>query len=118
MRATRTRHGGNRSGRQFRLSVSVVLRFFPVGNRRRELKRGGKATVLIVKQLCRSFREGDREHRVLDHAQAELANADRDQLFARNRRLGERYAERVLCVASHVACGVVPLQPSGAGLAS
>jgi hypothetical protein len=30
---------------------------------------------------------------------AELANADRDQLFARNLRLGERYAERVLCVA-------------------
>jgi hypothetical protein len=49
---------------------------------------------------------------------AELADAGRDQLFARIRRLGERYAERVLCVASHVACGVVPLQPSGAGLAS
>jgi putative ABC transport system ATP-binding protein len=36
----------------------------------------GKGTVLIVKQLCRSFREGDREHRVLDHAQAEFANAE------------------------------------------
>jgi putative ABC transport system ATP-binding protein len=32
--------------------------------------------VLIVKQLSRSFREGDREHRVLDHAQAEFANAE------------------------------------------
>jgi hypothetical protein len=30
---------------------------------------------------------------------AELAKADRDQLFARNRRLGERYTRRVLCVA-------------------
>jgi putative ABC transport system ATP-binding protein len=26
--------------------------------------------------LCRSFREGDREHRVLDHAAADLANAE------------------------------------------
>jgi len=32
--------------------------------------------VLIVKQLCRSFREGDREHHVLDHAQAQFANAE------------------------------------------
>ena len=32
-------HGGNRSGRQFRLSGSAVLRFFRVGNWRRELKR-------------------------------------------------------------------------------
>jgi putative ABC transport system ATP-binding protein len=32
--------------------------------------------VLIVKQVCRSFREGDREHRVLDHAQAQFANAE------------------------------------------
>lgn len=76
MRATRTRHGGNRSGRQFRLSGRVVLRFFPVGKRRRELQQGWEGTVLIVKQLCRSFREGEREHRVLDHAQAELANAE------------------------------------------
>jgi putative ABC transport system ATP-binding protein len=54
-----------------------VLRFFPVGNWRRELEAGGwKGTVLIVKQLCRSFHEGDREHRVLDHAQAEFANAE------------------------------------------
>jgi len=37
---------------------------------------GWVGTVLIVKQLCRSFREGDREHRVLDQAQAEFANAE------------------------------------------
>jgi hypothetical protein len=30
---------------------------------------------------------------------AELARTDRDQLFARHRLLGRRYAERVLCVA-------------------
>jgi hypothetical protein len=30
---------------------------------------------------------------------AELATADRDQLFARHRLLGQRYAQRVLCVA-------------------
>lgn len=32
--------------------------------------------MLIVKQLCRSFREGEREHRVLDHADAEFAKAE------------------------------------------
>jgi hypothetical protein len=30
---------------------------------------------------------------------AELATADRDQIFARHRLLGQRYADRVLCVA-------------------
>jgi putative ABC transport system ATP-binding protein len=38
--------------------------------------RGWKGTVLIVKQVCRSFREGDRVHRVLDQANAEFANAE------------------------------------------
>jgi len=37
---------------------------------------GWKRTVLIVKQVCRSFREGDRVHRVLDQANAEFANAE------------------------------------------
>jgi putative ABC transport system ATP-binding protein len=32
--------------------------------------------MLSVKGLCRSFREGAREHRVLDHAEAELANGE------------------------------------------
>lgn len=33
-------------------------------------------TMLSVKGLCRSFREGGREHRVLDHAEADLANGE------------------------------------------
>jgi putative ABC transport system ATP-binding protein len=33
-------------------------------------------TMLSVKGLCRSFREGGREHRVLDHAEAQLANGE------------------------------------------
>jgi putative ABC transport system ATP-binding protein len=32
--------------------------------------------MLSVKGLCRSFREGGREHRVLDHAEADLANGE------------------------------------------
>jgi len=32
--------------------------------------------MLSVKGLCRSFREGGREHRVLDHAEAQLANGE------------------------------------------
>jgi putative ABC transport system ATP-binding protein len=32
--------------------------------------------LINIKNLCRSFREGDRIHRVLDHAQAELADAE------------------------------------------
>ncbi len=32
--------------------------------------------MLIVRQLCRSFREGDREHRVLDGAEAELQSGE------------------------------------------
>ncbi len=32
--------------------------------------------MLKMTGLCRSFREGDREHRVLDHAQAQLGNAE------------------------------------------
>jgi putative ABC transport system ATP-binding protein len=32
--------------------------------------------MLRVEQLCRSFREGDREHRVLDRAEAHLADAE------------------------------------------
>jgi putative ABC transport system ATP-binding protein len=37
---------------------------------------GGEFTVLTVRKLCRSFREGDREHRVLDHAEAQFASAE------------------------------------------
>ena len=37
---------------------------------------GGEFTVLTVKKLCRSFREGDREHRVLDHAEAQFGSAE------------------------------------------
>jgi putative ABC transport system ATP-binding protein len=33
-------------------------------------------SVLRVKQLCRSFREGNREHRVLDRAEAEFASGE------------------------------------------
>jgi putative ABC transport system ATP-binding protein len=61
----RTRHGGRRSGRQFRLLGRSVLRFFSSGT-----------ALLTVKDLCRSFREGEREHRVLDHAQAELSSGE------------------------------------------
>lgn len=32
--------------------------------------------MISIKRLSRSFREGEREHRVLDHAQAELANGE------------------------------------------
>jgi putative ABC transport system ATP-binding protein len=32
--------------------------------------------MLIVQRLCRSFREGEREHRVLDQAEAQLANGE------------------------------------------
>ncbi len=32
--------------------------------------------MLSVKQLCRSFREGGREHRVLDHADAQFADGE------------------------------------------
>jgi len=32
--------------------------------------------VLSVENLCRSFREGEREHRVLDHADAEFADGE------------------------------------------
>jgi putative ABC transport system ATP-binding protein len=32
--------------------------------------------MISIKGLSRSFREGEREHRVLDHAQAELANGE------------------------------------------
>lgn len=32
--------------------------------------------MLICRKLCRSFREGDREHRVLEGAEAELANGE------------------------------------------
>jgi len=33
-------------------------------------------SVLSVENLCRSFREGEREHRVLDHADAEFADGE------------------------------------------
>src|SRR3954465_15687002 len=33
-------------------------------------------SVLSVKNLCRSFREGGREHRVLEHAEAEFADGE------------------------------------------
>jgi putative ABC transport system ATP-binding protein len=36
----------------------------------------GAVSVLSLKRLCRSFREGDREHRVLDGADADLANGE------------------------------------------
>jgi putative ABC transport system ATP-binding protein len=36
----------------------------------------GAVSVLSVKRLCRSFREGEREHRVLDHADARFANGE------------------------------------------
>ncbi len=32
--------------------------------------------MLIVRQLCRSFREGDRDHRVLDRTEAELGSGE------------------------------------------
>ena len=57
-----------------------MLRFFAVGARVRG-SRGtatlaGAVSVLSVENLCRSFREGDREHRVLDRAQAEFADGE------------------------------------------
>jgi putative ABC transport system ATP-binding protein len=61
----RTRHGGLRSGRQFRRLARVLLWFFH-----------WLGQMLRLRGLCRSFREGDREHRVLDHAAADLANAE------------------------------------------
>jgi putative ABC transport system ATP-binding protein len=36
----------------------------------------GAVSVLSVENLCRSFREGDREHRVLDHANADFADGE------------------------------------------
>jgi putative ABC transport system ATP-binding protein len=36
----------------------------------------GDVSVLSVKQLCRSFREGGREHRVLDHADAQFSDGE------------------------------------------
>ncbi len=50
-----------------------MLRFFTVGVWRREC---AWVAVLTVENLCRAFREGEREHRVLDQARAEFANAE------------------------------------------
>jgi putative ABC transport system ATP-binding protein len=36
----------------------------------------GAVSVLSVENLCRSFREGEREHRVLDHANADFADGE------------------------------------------
>jgi putative ABC transport system ATP-binding protein len=37
---------------------------------------GWSGAVLIVRKLCRGFREGEREHRVLDHAEAQFAGGE------------------------------------------
>jgi len=70
----------NRGGRQFRRSQRIVLRFFAVGDNvvvnRKTATLAGAVSVLSVKNLCRSFREGDREHRVLEHAEAEFAEGE------------------------------------------
>jgi putative ABC transport system ATP-binding protein len=41
-------------------------------------------SVLSVKNLCRSFREGGREHRVLDHAEAEFADGEMVAVIGRS----------------------------------
>jgi len=40
--------------------------------------------MLTVKQLCRGFREGEREHRVLDHAEARLPNGEVAAIIGRS----------------------------------
>jgi putative ABC transport system ATP-binding protein len=50
-----------------------VLRFFA---RRGTATSAGAVSVLSVKNLCRSFREGEREHRVLEHAEADFADGE------------------------------------------
>jgi putative ABC transport system ATP-binding protein len=41
-------------------------------------------SVLSVKNLCRSFREGDRVHRVLEHAEAEFADGEMVAVIGRS----------------------------------
>ena len=40
--------------------------------------------MLTLRQLCRSFREGEREHRVLDHAEAQLADGEVAAIIGRS----------------------------------
>jgi putative ABC transport system ATP-binding protein len=40
--------------------------------------------VLIIRQLCRSLREGERVHRVLDHADAEIRDAEAVAVIGRS----------------------------------
>jgi putative ABC transport system ATP-binding protein len=40
--------------------------------------------MLLLRQLCRSFREGERVHRVLDHADAEIGNGEAVAIIGRS----------------------------------
>jgi putative ABC transport system ATP-binding protein len=54
----------------------VFLLLATVSTSRGTATLAGAVSVLSVKQLCRSFREGGREHRVLDQADARFANGE------------------------------------------
>jgi putative ABC transport system ATP-binding protein len=84
LRATRSCMAETAAGDSFAYRDASCCVFFLWAIGDASCSGGGKGTVLIVKQLCRSFREGEREHRVLDHAHAEFANAEVTAVIGRS----------------------------------
>jgi putative ABC transport system ATP-binding protein len=62
--------------------------------------------VLILRQLCRSFREGERVHRVLDHADARIEDGESVAVIGRSGS-GKSTLLNVISGIDHVDSGVV-----------
>jgi len=79
LRAVQAGTAGTAAGNSFYYQDAlccVFLLLATLSTSRGTATLAGAVSVLSVKQLCRSFREGDREHRVLDQADAQFANGE------------------------------------------
>jgi len=61
---------------------------------------------LVLRQVCRSFREGGREHRVLDHADAQFAQGEAVAVIGRSGS-GKSTLLNVVSGIDHVDSGVI-----------
>lgn len=79
MRAVQAGTAGTAAGDSFAYHSALCCVFLLLGTlskSRGTATSAGAVSVLIVEQLCRSFREGEREHRVLDRADAQFAGGE------------------------------------------
>jgi putative ABC transport system ATP-binding protein len=79
LRAVQAGTAGTAAGNSFYYQDAlccVFLLLATLSTSRGTATLAGAVSVLSVKQLCRSFREGEREHRVLDQADARFANGE------------------------------------------